>query len=147
MSSEIKLSQSSNTHPSAHAPGTCTLIFSSCACFTVYPQLHHVTASHPSPCDNPSQRGRAFRKNEAPSKNGRIQLNYLHKHHGSPLLHIHQSVGDQFKRMQGQGKMAAFNSIIYIYRRTLHSFLYFAYCQAASTVILLLQKSTFTPSI
>ena len=43
--------------------------------------------------------------------------------------------------------MAAWNSIIYIRTSALHSFLSFEKCRAASTVIPLLPKATFTPSI
>ena len=62
MSSQITPRQSSNTHSLAHIPGSCALIFSSWAVFTL-PQPHHVTASHPSPDYNPPKRGRAVRKN------------------------------------------------------------------------------------
>ena len=44
LSSQITPTQSSNTHPLAHIPSTCAMIFSSCAFLTV-PQPHHVTAS------------------------------------------------------------------------------------------------------
>ena len=43
--------------------------------------------------------------------------------------------------------MAAWNSFSYICTRAIHSFLSFAHCRAASAVILLLPKDTFTPSI
>ena len=46
----------------AHIPGTCTLIFSSCNPFYSLSQPHHVTASHPSPCDNPPENGRRSRR-------------------------------------------------------------------------------------
>ena len=40
MTSQITPSQSHNTQPLANIPGTCTLIFSICALFTVYPIRH-----------------------------------------------------------------------------------------------------------
>ena len=43
--------------------------------------------------------------------------------------------------------MAAWNSFSYIWTRALHSFRSFAHCRAASIVIPLLPKATFTPSI
>ena len=43
--------------------------------------------------------------------------------------------------------MAALNSFSYICTRALHSFLSFAHCRAASTVIPLLPKAIFTPTI
>ena len=51
------------------------------------------------------------------------------------------------KEYKGQTKMAAWNSFSYICTRALHSFRSFAHCRAASTVIPLLPKATFTPSI
>ena len=59
----------------------------------------------------------------------------------------HQSTGGQSEKTQGQAKMAVWNSLSYICSRALHSFLSFAHCRAASTVIALLPKATFTPSI
>ena len=59
----------------------------------------------------------------------------------------HQSMGERSERTQGQAKMAAWNSFRYICTRTLHSFRSFAHCRAAATVIPLLPKATFTPSI
>ena len=56
--------------------------------FYSLPQPHQVTASHPSPGDNPPERGRAVRKNAEPSKNCRVKLNHLHMHQASPLLLI-----------------------------------------------------------
>ena len=43
--------------------------------------------------------------------------------------------------------MASRNSFSYICTRALHSFRWFEHCRAASTVIPLLPKATFTPSI
>ena len=57
----------------------------------------------------------------------------------------HQSTGGPSERTQGQAKMAARNSISYTCTRALHSFLAFAHCRAASTIIPLLPKATFTP--
>ena len=37
--------------------------------------MHHVTASHLSPRDNPSVRGRAVRNNAGPCKNVHVKLN------------------------------------------------------------------------
>ena len=51
------------------------------------------------------------------------------------------------ERTQGQAKMAGWNSFSYICTRALHSFWFFAHWRAASTVINLLPKATFTSSI
>ena len=59
----------------------------------------------------------------------------------------HQSTGGRSERTQGQAKMAALNSFSYICTRALHAFRSLAHCRAASTVIPLLPKATFTPSI
>ena len=59
----------------------------------------------------------------------------------------HQSTGCPSKRTQCQAKMAAWNWFSYICTRALHSFRSYAHCRAASTVIPLLPKATFTPSI
>ena len=99
------VAQPPNTHPLAHIPSTCFLIFIGCEFFSL-PQPHHIMASHPSPSDNSPERLRAVEK-----KNGGIK-----------------------------------NSIIYICTRDLHSFLTFAHCRAASTIIPLLPKAIFTPS-
>ena len=55
-------------------------------------QPHHVTASHPSPGDNPPERGKEVRKNAWPCKNGRVKLNNLHMYQGSPLVHIFRAL-------------------------------------------------------
>ena len=55
-------------------------------------QSHHVTTSHPSPSDNPPERGRAWRKNAWQCKNGHVILNHLHMHHGYPLLDIFRAL-------------------------------------------------------
>ena len=47
----------------------------------------------------------------------------------------------------GPSKMAAWNSFSYTWTRALHSFRTFTNCRANSTVIPLLPKATFTPSI
>ena len=79
MLSQITLTQSANTGPLAYITGTCSLNFSSCALFTVnLPQLHHVTASHPSPGDKPPQREMAVRKNAGPSKNGHVKKSIIY---------------------------------------------------------------------
>ena len=39
-----------------------------------FPQRHYVTASHPSPGDNPPERGRDVRKNAGPCKNCSVKL-------------------------------------------------------------------------
>ena len=59
----------------------------------------------------------------------------------------HQSTGGRSERTQRQAIMAACNSFSYICTRALHSFRSFAHCRAASTVIPLLLKATFTPTI
>ena len=46
-----------------------------------------------------------------------------------------------------RAKMAAWNSFSYICTKALDSFRSFAHCRAASTVITLLPKATFTPCI
>ena len=58
-----------------------------------------------------------------------------------------QSTRGRSERIQFQAKMAAWNSFSYICTSALHSFRSFANCRAASTVIPLLPKATFTPSI
>ena len=109
MSSQITVTQSSNTQTLAQIPGTYILIFSSCAPFPVYP-------------------------------------NCIMKLYPTPLqVIIHQSLGRVAKRIQGEVKMAALNSIIYICTRALHSFLAFAHCHTAFTVISILSKTIFTP--
>ena len=53
MSSQIIHTLSSTYTPQpTYVLDICVLIFSSCDLFTVYPNAHHVIASHPSPCDN-----------------------------------------------------------------------------------------------
>ena len=59
----------------------------------------------------------------------------------------YQSTGGRSERTQCQAKISAWNSFSYICTRALHSFRSFAHCRAASTVIPLLPKATFTPSI
>ena len=59
----------------------------------------------------------------------------------------HQSMGGQSERTQGQAKMAVWNSFSYICTRALYAFLTVVHCCAASTVIPMLPKATFTPSI
>ena len=59
----------------------------------------------------------------------------------------HQRMGGRSERKQGQAKMTAWNSFNYICTRALHSFRSFAHHRAASTVIPLLPKATFTTSI
>ena len=72
-------------------------------------------------------------------------------HHVTPSLPSpcddHQSMGGQSEWTQGQAKMAAWNSFSYICTRALYSFQSFVHWRAASTVIPLLPKATFTPSI
>ena len=50
----------------------------------------------------------------------------------------------QAEKTQGQAKMAAWNSFNYICTRALHYFLSFTHCRAASTVIPLLPKATYS---
>ena len=83
MSSQISLTQSSNTHPLSPYTRHLSLDFQQLRPFYSLPQQHQVTAYHPSPGDNPSQRGRAVQKNAGPCKNGRAKLNHLHMHQGS----------------------------------------------------------------
>ena len=58
----------------------------------------------------------------------------------------HQITGGRSERTRCQAKMATWNSFSYICTRALHSFRSLAHCRAAS-VISLLPKATFTPSI
>ena len=84
----ITHTQLSNMLHLAHMLGTCTLISSSFSSpFHSSSQPHHVPASLPSPGANPPERRRVVRKNTGPSKYGRVKLNHLHMHQGSPLLH------------------------------------------------------------
>ena len=76
------------------------------------------------------------------------KLHYVMASHPSPGdCHSHQNTGGQSERTQGQVKLAALNSFSYICTRALNSFRSFALCHAASTVIPLLPKATFTLSI
>ena len=59
----------------------------------------------------------------------------------------HQRTGGHSERTPCQAKMATWNSLSYICTRALQSFRSFVHCRAASTVIPLLPKATFTPSI
>ena len=59
----------------------------------------------------------------------------------------HQSTGERSERTQGQAKIASWISFSYICTRALYSCRSFAHWRAASTVIILLPKATFTPSI
>ena len=84
-------------------------------------------------------------------------FDFWHLRHFYSLYHVmashpspgdnHQSTGGRSERTQGQAKMAAWNSFCYKCTRALHSFRSFAHWRAASTVIPLLPKATFTPSI
>ena len=58
-----------------------------------------------------------------------------------------QSTGGRSERTLGQSKMADWNSFSFICTRAHHSCRYFAHWRAISTVIPLLQKAIFTPSI
>ena len=58
----------------------------------------------------------------------------------------HQSMGEWSERTQEQAKMAAWNLFSYLCTRALHSFRSFTHCRAASTIISLLPKATFTPN-
>ena len=80
MSSQIAVTQSSNTHQLAHILGTYAL-------FSL-PQWHRATATHPALGDNQLEHERAVRKNAEPSKNGLVKLNQLRMQHSSTLLPI-----------------------------------------------------------
>ena len=69
MSSQLKPTQSSNTHPVANMS-------------PIY------SVSHPNSGDNPPERGRTVQKNAWPSKNGRVKLDHIHMHQGSSLLPV-----------------------------------------------------------
>ena len=86
LSRQITHTQSSNTplSPDTRHPH---LDFQKLHHFSVFPnRMHCVTASHPSPADNPPERRRVVRKNTEQSKNGRVKLNHLHMHKGSTLF-------------------------------------------------------------
>ena len=110
ISSQITHTQSSNIHPLAYILDTAPW-FSVIAPFYSLSQLHHVTASYPSPGDN------------------------------------NQGMEGPLERTLVQAKIATFNSINYICTRALYSFPSFVHSHAASTVIRMLPKATFTPSI
>ena len=78
-----------NTHPLAHKRDTRDLIFSSCAPFTVYPNL--IMPRHYTPLQVITNR-RAVRKNTVPSINGRVKLIQLHMYQGSPLFPIFRAL-------------------------------------------------------
>ena len=59
VSSQIKFTQSSNTHHLAHITVTLCLYFQYLCPLYSLPQPHHVTAPHPSPGDNLIEHGRA----------------------------------------------------------------------------------------
>ena len=107
MSGHITPMQWPTTHSIAHIPGTCALIFSCFAIFTVYP--NRIMWRHPT------------------------HLNVI----------IYKRAGGRSERTHGQAIMATLNAIIYICTRAFHSF----HCRAASTIISLLPKATFTASI
>ena len=70
-----------------------------------------------------------------------------------PLIFSHYALftvyptGGRFERKNGQAKMVAWNSFCYMCTNALHSFRSFVHWRAASTVIYLLPKATFTLSI
>ena len=82
------------THHTPLSPYTrlLRLYFSSCAPLYSLSQLHHVTASHPSlEVYKPPERGRVVRRNAVTTQNGRVKLNHLHMHQGSPLVSINRA--------------------------------------------------------
>ena len=91
---------SSTIHPLAHILNTCTLIFSSCVIFTVYP--NRVMQRHPTPLKVKTTRAREGGPKEHRAKHGRVKLIQLHMYQDSPLfpifcaltrsLHRHSSV-------------------------------------------------------
>ena len=77
-----------------------------------------------------------------------VNTNRVMKLHPTPLqVIIHQSVRGRSESTQYHAKIAAINWIIYICTTSLHSFLSFGHCCAASTDIPLLPKATFRRSI
>ena len=79
--------------------------------------------------------------------NSLSQPNRVTASHPPLQVNKHKSTGGRSERTQGQAKIAANNSFSCICARTLHSFRSLSHWRAASTVILLLAKATFTPSI
>ena len=97
------------------------------------------------------------------------QITHLHLSNIHPLAHIlgtwvfslpqrhramasHPSPCEKWregdpKEERNQAKMAAWNSFINVCTRALHTLVFFEDCHADSTVIPLLSKATFTPSI
>ena len=79
-----------------HILNTCAFIFTSCPLFYSLPHLHHVTASHLAPGDNPLERGIADKKNTRPSRNDSVELNHIYMHQGSPFLPIFLALSRRF---------------------------------------------------
>ena len=67
--------------------------------------------------------------------------------HPSPLQVITTRPWEFGPKEQCQAKITARNSFSYTCTRALHSFRSFTHCRSASTIIPLLPKATFTPSI
>ena len=84
-----------NTHiyqnaPLAHIPDNCSVIFISCAFFTVYP--NHIVDRHPTPLQVITTRAREGGPKEHRTKqNGSVKLIQLHIHQGSPIFYIFYS--------------------------------------------------------
>ena len=75
-----------------------------------------------------------------------VQPHHVTASHPSPGDN-HQSTRGRSERTQAQANMAEWDSFSYICPRALHSFRSFMHWRAVYTVILLLPKATFTPSI
>ena len=108
MSSPITHAQSPTMHPLVQILGCCafTSVVGPFSQFIPTPSCNGIPPL--SRCISPQSTGRQSEGTQEPSKNGRVKLNNLHVHQGSPLVPIS--------------------------------------C-AASTIIPLLPKATFTPSI
>ena len=91
-SSKITKAPLSSIYPFTHTLGTCGLIVSSFALFTVYPNC--IMRRHPIPLQVISHEiagGRSERTQE-PSKNGGLKLNHLYMKQGPPLHPIFRAL-------------------------------------------------------
>ena len=88
MSSPITVGQSSTVHPLAHILGSCafTSIVALFLQFIPTPSCNDIPPL--SRCVRPQSAGGRSEGTQEPRKNGRVKLNHLHMHKGSPLASI-----------------------------------------------------------
>ena len=71
---------------------------SSCALFTVYPNLNSVMAFNPSPDDKPPDRGRAVGKYKGTKQKWPREIQPYKMNQGSPLLPIFRALSRSLHR-------------------------------------------------